>query len=136
VALRTEDPVGRGPELDRLGEVLDDLDGGAATCVAVEGEPGIGKTWLLSELRRRAEGRGHLVLAGSAAEFERDLPFGVWVDALDAYVASHDLVASENVDQEWLADLSGVLPSLRRGAAPGLGTSATGLIARSERCWM
>jgi predicted ATPase len=122
VALRPEDPVGRGPELERLGEVLDDLDGGATTCVAVEGEPGIGKTWLLSELRRRAEGRGHLVLAGSAAEFERDLPFGVWVDALDAYVASQDLSSSEDVDKEWLADLSGVLPSLRRAAsAPRLG---------------
>ncbi len=59
----------------------------------MEGEPGIGKTWLLSELRREAEERGHLVLAGSAAEFERDLPFAVWVDALDAYVASQDLDA-------------------------------------------
>ena len=27
------------------------------------------------------------MLAGSAAEFERELPFSVWVDALDAYVA-------------------------------------------------
>jgi tetratricopeptide (TPR) repeat protein len=123
VALRPEDPVGRGPELERLGAVLDDLDGGAPTCVVVEGEPGIGKTWLLSELRRRAEGRGHLVLAGSAAEFERDLPFGLWVDALDAYVASQDLPARKDVDQAWLADLAGVLPSLRRdgaATAPGL----------------
>ena len=74
---------------------------------------GSARRWLLSELRRRAEARGHLVLAGSAAEFERDLPFGVWVDALDAYVASQDLPAREDVDQDWLADLSGVLPSLR-----------------------
>ena len=28
------------------------------------------------------------MLAGSAAEFERDVPFSVWADALDAYVAS------------------------------------------------
>ena len=28
------------------------------------------------------------MLAGRAAEFERDLPFSVWADALDAYVAS------------------------------------------------
>ncbi len=90
MALSHDHPVGREPELERLGEALDDLERGGHPCVAVEGEPGIGKTWLLSELRRRAEARGHVVLAGSAAEFERDLPFGVWVDALDAYVASQE----------------------------------------------
>jgi predicted ATPase len=67
--LRPEQPVGRLPELERLGVVLDDLERGSAGCLAVEGEPGIGKTRLLSELRRQAEERGHLVLAGSAAEF-------------------------------------------------------------------
>ncbi len=85
--------MGRELERERLGQALDDLERGANPCVAVEGEPGIGKTWLLSELRRLAEARGHLVLAGSAAEFERDLPFGVWVDALDPYVASQHLDA-------------------------------------------
>jgi predicted ATPase len=54
VALRPEQPVGRRPELERLGEVLDDLGRGSAACLAVEGEPGIGKTRLLSELRRQA----------------------------------------------------------------------------------
>jgi hypothetical protein len=56
--------------------------------VAVEGEPGIGKTSLLSELRHRAEDHGCLLLYGLAAEFERELPFSVWTDALDAHVAS------------------------------------------------
>ena len=53
------------------------------------------------------------MLAGAAAEFERDLPYGVWVDALDAYVA----VAGPRgrADAELLADLAGVLPSLRGG---------------------
>ena len=55
---------------------------------------------------------GHLVLSGSAAEFERDLPYGVWVDALDAYVASQELDAE-------LADLAGVLPSLRPASRAG-----------------
>jgi predicted ATPase len=93
MALSRIDPVGREPELERLREALDDLERGGNPCIAVEGEPGIGKTWLLSELRRRAEERGHLVLAGAAAEFERDLPFGVWVDALDAYVAAQEFDA-------------------------------------------
>src|SRR3954452_5575933 len=85
--------VGREPELAQLEGLLDGLDGGAASCVAVEGEPGMGKSRLLRELAEQGERHGHLVLAGSAAEFERELPFSVWVDALDAHVASHDLSA-------------------------------------------
>ena len=111
---RPQDPVGRQPELARLEEALDELERGTTACLALEGEPGIGKTRLLEALRGRAEARRHLVLAGAAAEFERDLPFGVWVDALDAYVASQDL------DPDVLGDLVGVLPSLRGdGAALG-----------------
>ena len=78
--------VGRERELGHLEATLDALDGGAAACLTVEGEPGIGKTRLLDELRGRAEERGHVVLSGAAAEFEREMPFSVWVDALDAYV--------------------------------------------------
>ena len=55
--------------------------------MSVEGEPGIGKTRLLAELQARAEEHGHLALMGTAAEFEQDVPFGVWVNALDAHVA-------------------------------------------------
>ena len=121
MAFRLADPVGRGSELERLEGVLDDVEAGAAACV-VEGEPGIGKTLLLAELRRRAERRGHLVLGGSAAEFERDLPFGVWVDALDAYVSSQDLASTAGADPDFLEDLAGVLPSVARAdraPAPG-----------------
>ena len=35
----------------------------------------------------RARAHGHVVLSGAAAEFERDQPYGVWIEALDAYVA-------------------------------------------------
>jgi hypothetical protein len=56
--------------------------------VFVTGEPGIGKTHVLAELVRRAEHRGCLVLEGGAAEYEEELPFGVVIDALDAYMES------------------------------------------------
>ena len=105
-------------KLERLRGVLDGLQDGSAGCLVVEGEPGIGRAWLLSELRREAEEQGCLVLAGSAAEFERDLPFGVWVDALDAYVASQDLGERADLETGFLRDLAGVLPSLRSDGAP------------------
>ncbi len=102
--------VGRGPALEQLDAGLDAVAAGAASCLAVEGEPGIGKSRLLAELRSRAEARGHLVLSGSGAEFESDLPYGVWVEALDAFIASRRLD-----DPELAADLAPVLPSSRDG---------------------
>ena len=111
--------VGRDDELAQLELALDALDGGSSACLAVEGEAGIGKTRLLAELRRRAEDRGCLVLSGSAAEFERELPFSVWTDALDAYVASQDLGLDGDRDAELLTELAGILPSLRGAGDTG-----------------
>ncbi len=105
--------VGRDSELDELDSALDVLDEGEPGCITVEGEPGLGKTRLLDELRVRADGRGHVVLSGAAAEFEREMPFSVWVDALDAYVLSQDLAGHERWDSELANELGQVLPSLR-----------------------
>jgi len=106
--------VGREPELARLDAALEALPSGPA-CLVVEGEPGIGKTHLLAELARRAELRGCVVLSGSATEFERDLPFSVWTDALDAYVASRELELEEMWPDELVDELAGIVPSARRG---------------------
>ncbi len=111
--------VGRESELLLLDAALDALAESGLVCVALEGEPGIGKTRLLGELRDRAEARDCLVLAGSATEFERDLPFSVWVDALDAYVASQELGLQEVWDSEAAGELAGVLPSVTRPAGSG-----------------
>ncbi len=105
--------VGRDAELALLDAALEALDGGAPGCISIEGEPGIGKTRLLRELRDRADTRGRLVLTGSAAEFERSVPFSVWADTLDAYVAARELELPDG------DDLAEILPSLRRaGASP------------------
>jgi ATP/maltotriose-dependent transcriptional regulator MalT len=111
--------VGRDAELGALEAALSGLADGSSGFLSFEGEPGIGKTRLLGELRERAERDGHLVLAGTGAEFERDLPYGVWVDALDDYVASQDLSLARDVIQE----LSTVLPSLRGDTADGAGVA-------------
>ena len=129
--------VGREKELEHLDAALDALDGGAAACLTVEGEPGIGKTRLLAELRARAEERGHVVLSGAAAEFERELPFSVWVDALDAYVASQELAEHEAGTPTLASELGQVLPVA--ADAPDGGrrrspTSATAPTARSAAC--
>ncbi|HET9322421.1 MAG TPA: AAA family ATPase, partial [Gaiellaceae bacterium] len=109
--------VGRADELDSLEQVLDELDGGPPGAIELVGEPGIGKTRLLSELAARAERRGHLVLSGSASELERELPFSVFVHALDEYVESLDPNQLSTLDDDVQAELAHVLPSLSALAA-------------------
>src|SRR5512134_3017965 len=78
--------VGRADELASLEQALDELDRGWPRAIELVGEPGIGKTRLLRELSLRADARGYTVLSGSATELERDLPFSMFVNALDDYV--------------------------------------------------
>src|SRR4051794_38342630 len=105
--------VGRAEELATLDRLLDGTCAGASHLVFVNGEPGIGKTHLLGEMARRAERRGCLVVEGSAAEFEQELPFGVVIDALDAYLESLDTLAVDRLAVDGLGDLADVFPSLR-----------------------
>ena len=85
-----EQVVGRAAELAALDDAVAALEGGEPGALVLVGEPGIGKTRLLAELAARADARGSIVLSGSASELERDLPFWVFVDALDEYVAGLD----------------------------------------------
>jgi DNA-binding CsgD family transcriptional regulator len=112
VTLPSEHLVGRADELDLLERLLDDLDRGGPGAVEVAGEPGIGKTRLLRELAARAEVRGHLVLGGSGSEFEHDLPFSVFVDALDEYLRGLDPEWLAALDDHVRAELAHIFPSL------------------------
>ena len=112
MALIADHFVGRAEELRALDRVLTELEQGRASAIELVGEPGIGKTRLLKELAARAEERGHLVLLGSAAELERNLPFSVFVDALDEYVEGLDAKWLATLDDDVQAELAHILPSL------------------------
>src|SRR5215467_9902515 len=107
----------RADELGSLERILDELDRGCPGAIEVAGEPGIGKTRLLRELAARAGARGHLVLSGAASEFENDLPFSVFVDALDEHVAGLEPDRLAVLDDAVQAELAHVLPSLSALAA-------------------
>jgi len=109
--------IGRASELESFDRALALLDAGQPSALEVVGEPGIGKTRLLGQLTERADARRYLVLTGSASELEGDLPYGVFVDALDEYVESLPEDALEMLDED-RARLVQVFPSLSRPASP------------------
>ncbi|MET0136347.1 MAG: AAA family ATPase [Kibdelosporangium sp.] len=85
--------AGRRPQLDRVDAVLSDVLAGEFRALAVRGDPGIGKTSLLSELAVRAADRGLAVHRGWATEFEQDVPFGLFIDAFEQLANAHMLDA-------------------------------------------
>ena len=105
--------VGREHELELVEQLLEGTCAGEARFLFIAGEPGIGKTRLLAELLARAGERGCLALHGSAAEFERELPFGLVVDALDEYLESLDPHAFQRLAGDDVTELAGVFPALR-----------------------
>jgi len=104
--------VGRSEELAAIERALSRLGEGESSLLGIAGDPGIGKSRLLFELRERAAAEGHLVLDGRAAEFERDLPFSVFRDALEAYLASLEPRRLELRGIGDLEALAAIFPSL------------------------
>ncbi|WP_242608975.1 helix-turn-helix transcriptional regulator [Actinomadura formosensis] len=82
--------VGRREALQEIGRVLDAAEDGYGF-LAMVGEPGAGKTRLLNELADGAMARKLPFVAGRAAEFEQEMPFGAVVDALDDRLEEHTL---------------------------------------------
>jgi DNA-binding NarL/FixJ family response regulator/tetratricopeptide (TPR) repeat protein len=105
-----EQLVGRRRELAQLESAVEALEHDYPSVVTLTGEPGIGKSRLLAELARLAEERRYEVLAGRASELENDLPYWVFVDALDDRVQS---LEGEGLPGELESELGRIFPALR-----------------------
>lgn len=112
---RARDPfLGRQAELELLRGELTEAHGGGSGFVIVTGEAGIGKTRLLDELETIADDDGFLTLRGRGSEFDTERPFGLYADALDAYLASLDPQDLERLETDRLGALAAVFPSLHQ----------------------
>ncbi len=101
-------------ERDREVALLDRLLAGAAAgegrAVLVEGPPGIGKSRLLTELRRRAAGAGAVVLNARAGELETEFPFGVVRQLFEAAVGDPRALAGAAAPAHVVFDAPGSGP--------------------------
>ena len=124
--------VGRKQELATLDRALAAVERGPAHAIGLRGEPGIGKSRLLAELAALADERGHLVLAGRAAELERDLPFALLIDTFDRHLASEP---PRRLDDEHLSQLAAVLPAVTGmpGVEPARSPDGRHQVARAVR---
>ena len=86
--------------------------------VEIVGEAGIGKTTLLDHLGASARTAGALVLSARCSEYERDVPYALLIDALDAHLAAARPLPAPAARRE-LTALGGDVPGagrVRRGA--------------------
>lgn len=107
-ALLTRTPfVGRGGEMQRLQQKLDEAKAGRGGLVLLVGEPGIGKSRTIEEFCERAASEGSTVLMGRCFEGEWAPPYGPFTEAIAGY--------AKEADPETLrADLSYGAPPIAR----------------------
>ncbi len=76
-------PIGREAELKQLTHQLDEALAGTGSLVMIGGEPGIGKTHLISALADTARMRGALVVTGHCYEMEGSPPYSPFIEMIE-----------------------------------------------------
>ncbi|GAA2798762.1 helix-turn-helix transcriptional regulator [Crossiella cryophila] len=104
--------VGRQPLLKVLGNTLKRSTRKTFFLVELVGEPGVGKSRLVTEVANQARELGMATLAGRAAEFEQDAPFAAVVDALDDHLESQIGLLTRRLPLPEARLLSSVFPGL------------------------
>ncbi|MDA0166771.1 AAA family ATPase [Solirubrobacter ginsenosidimutans] len=85
--------VERDREVALLDTLLQEAVEGEGRAVLIEGPPGIGKSRLMAEFRRRAIADGAFVLNARAGELEREFPFGVVRQLFEGVVSDPEVLA-------------------------------------------
>ncbi len=111
--------LGRASEMAVLDGEQQRSVAGEFRCVLLSGDPGVGKTRLVSEFLARQEKSAPALLA-RAYPFSGTAAFGLWGEALDRYLRSLGTEEVSRLCGGFLDDLAGLLRSVARarGSAP------------------
>lgn len=101
--------VGRQPEWQRLRAIWHQVGRGAAHCVCIAGEAGIGKTRLAEELLVYAQRQGYATARAHTYALEGGLAYGPVADWLRAETLHSPLAKLNRV---WLSEVARLLPEL------------------------
>jgi DNA-binding CsgD family transcriptional regulator/tetratricopeptide (TPR) repeat protein len=107
--------VGRGDALRALGQAAEEEGFGFTVVV---GDPGVGKSRLLTELADLARGGNLTTLVGRATEFEQELPLSPLIDALDDHLEARAEELAGRLPAAPMRLLAAAIPAL----APLAGT--------------
>ena len=118
--------IGRTPELRHLTASIERVREGHATVTTIEGEPGIGKTKLLTELRSRVTAEGWHVLDCRCDALDVERPFVALIDALDELCEE---LGPDAPDE--LTEVNALLRRMTLGSGPPTSEHATSTPAQS-----
>jgi len=104
--------VGRGSEYGLLTGLIARLTGGTGHTVLIEGEPGIGKSRLMREVARYAEGRGLRTLATNCYEIERAIPYQPVIDLVTRALELASPAAMRSIAPVSLAELAALVSAV------------------------
>jgi tetratricopeptide (TPR) repeat protein len=106
--------VGRDAERTELVARLDEAMAGRGGLVMIGGEPGIGKTRLTEAVQEEARRRGGLCLVGHSYEMEGAPPYVPFIEMLEYSARVVPAAAFRHALGESAAEISKLLPDLRR----------------------
>ena len=104
--------LGRRSEIEHLRMQLQHLCDGRGAVVAIEGEPGVGKSQLVAALEREAAAAGVAFLIGHADGIEHATTYFAWREILRQILDQH--AAHDNdARRAWLENLCAPVPALQ-----------------------
>jgi DNA-binding SARP family transcriptional activator len=102
--------VGREREWETLTSAWRKTTEGRGHVALIEGDAGVGKSRLASDVLRWVSAAGGTVLRGRAYDVRGSPPFGAIIDALRSAIDAPGLAGT---DPQWLAEVARVVPELR-----------------------